>query len=86
MEQRWRLDRLTVNYRTPAEIMAVAETVRQTVDPDWHRADVDPGGRRGHPWRRQVADLSALADDRRPSGNRAVGDGRIAVLVAPETA
>src|SRR6185369_16313467 len=27
VEQRWRLDRLTVNYQTPAEIMAVAEAV-----------------------------------------------------------
>jgi DNA helicase IV len=83
VEQRWRLDRLTVNYRTPAEIMAVAEAVRQAVDPD----GIAPTSIRSvgtHPWRRQVADLSALADIVRTE-QKGVGDGRIAVLVTPET-
>jgi DNA helicase IV len=82
VEQRWRLDRLTVNYRTPAEIMAVAEAVRQTVDPDGH-APTSIRSVGTDPWRRQVADLSALADIVRTE-QKGVGDGRIAVLVAPE--
>jgi superfamily I DNA/RNA helicase len=31
---RWRVEELTVNYRTPSEIMAVAAGVLRTVDPD----------------------------------------------------
>ncbi len=30
---RWRLTELTVNYRTPAEIMAVADGVLASIDP-----------------------------------------------------
>lgn len=30
---RWRLEQLTVNYRTPAEIMTAAEPVREAIDP-----------------------------------------------------
>ena len=33
MAQRWRLAELTVNYRTPAEVMAVAADVLAAVDP-----------------------------------------------------
>jgi len=33
-KDRWREERLTVNYRTPAEIMAVAAGVLATVAPD----------------------------------------------------
>jgi DNA helicase IV len=33
--ERWRLSRLGVNYRTPAEIMAVATEVRRMADPDF---------------------------------------------------
>ncbi|MFD2492784.1 HelD family protein [Amycolatopsis jiangsuensis] len=56
VEQRWRLEQLTVNYRTPAEIMAVAagvlaelgsglvppSSVRETGVPPWHRHSTDP--------------------------------------------
>jgi DNA helicase IV len=31
--QRWRLTELTVNYRTPAEVMALAATVLASIDP-----------------------------------------------------
>ena len=33
LQQRWRLERLTVNYRTPAEIMAVAADVAAAIGP-----------------------------------------------------
>jgi DNA helicase IV len=33
LDDRWRLERLTVNYRTPAEIMAVAAGVLAAIDP-----------------------------------------------------
>jgi len=36
---RWREERLTVNYRTPAEIMAVAADVLASVSPDEHPPD-----------------------------------------------
>jgi len=36
---RWREERLTVNYRTPAEIMTVAADVLASIDPDEHPPD-----------------------------------------------
>jgi DNA helicase IV len=79
---RWRLERLTVNYRTPAEIMAVAaealagldppvrlpRSVRRTGVAPW-RVDIDPaelGRRLPAIVAREVAEL---------------GDGRLVVIV-----
>jgi DNA helicase IV len=78
---RWRLEQLTVNYRTPTEIMAAAEPVRRAISADLRparavrstpfaprRIEVD-GGLAG-----AVAEVTAH--------ERAVlGDGRLAVIV-----
>ncbi len=81
---RWRLDRLTINYRTPAEIMAVAADVLAKID-----ADVDmPLSVRETgttPWRQEVkADelayqLAAAAVHEAAEA----GGGNVAVLVPP---
>jgi DNA helicase IV len=75
---RWRLTELTVNYRTPAEIMAVAAEVLAAIDPSSvpprsvratgavpRAVEVEPDG--------LVALVRAEAD--------AVGDGRLGVIV-----
>ncbi len=80
--QRWRLTELTVNYRTPAEVMAVAADVLASVDPSLtpprsvREAGVTPWARRVQP--------PALAEDliatvRKEAAE--VDDGRVGVLV-----
>jgi hypothetical protein len=80
--QRWRLAELTVNYRTPAEVMAVAADVLAAVDPSLQpprsvrTAGVEPWAARVRP--------GALAEElittvRREASE--VGDGRVGVLV-----
>ena len=79
---RWRTAELTVNYRTPAEIMAVAGDVLTAIDP----AAVPPVSARSTgvvPWSRCVpADqfgrtlLDAVAAEQ-----ARIGDGRLAVIV-----
>ncbi len=81
VEDRWDLVRLGVNYRTPAEIMAVAAEVRRADDPGFE----PPGSVRStgvEPWDRTVEDpvkeaADAVAAERRP-------DGRLAVIAPPE--
>ncbi|WP_007508731.1 MULTISPECIES: HelD family protein [Pseudofrankia] len=87
---RWRLERLTVNYRTPAEIMSVAASVLASIDPElepprsvretgtspWSLA-VEPdmlAGELAAVTAREAADLRASLGDG-PDG------GRLAVLV-----
>jgi DNA helicase IV len=81
---RWRLDRLTINYRTPAEIMAVAADVLAKIDPDF---DVPMSVRETGttPWRQEVKEdelagqVAAAA-----AGEAAESDGgNVAVLVPP---
>jgi DNA helicase IV len=79
---RWRLEELTVSYRTPAEIMEIAAEVLAEIDPDLTppravRATGVP------PWdirvdRSQLADrlVAAIRDEA-----VAVGDGRLGVIV-----
>ncbi|HET9873480.1 MAG TPA: AAA family ATPase [Propionibacteriaceae bacterium] len=79
---RWRATELTVNYRTPAEIMAVAADVLTAIDP----AATPPLSARSTgvvPWGRSVsADqfgptlLHAVADEQ-----ARIGEGRLAVIV-----
>ncbi|HEY2577651.1 MAG TPA: helicase [Streptosporangiaceae bacterium] len=85
MGKRWRLERLTVNYRTPAEIMTVAADVAAGIDPPPLEADLPQSVRESGvpPWRLAVpADELAgqlakvVADEA-----AAVGDGRLAVIV-----
>src|ERR1022692_3741428 len=53
LQDRWRLAPLTINYRTPAEIMAVAADVRTAIDPalELPRSVRESGSA---PWRRAV--------------------------------
>ena len=79
---RWRVAELTVNYRTPAEIMAVARDVLTAIDP----LATPPLSARSTgvvPWGRCVSDdqlvpalLEAVGVER-----TATGDGRLAVIV-----
>jgi hypothetical protein len=79
---RWRTAELTVNYRTPAEIMAVAGEVLTAID----AAAVPPVSARSTgvmPWSRSVpgdqfgqALLEAVAAER-----ARIGEGRLAVIV-----
>ena len=79
---RWRLTGLTINYRTPAEIMAVAADVLAAIDPELElpRSVRETGVM---PWRLQVApdDLGASLADATQRAAEGLGDGRLAVIV-----
>jgi len=79
---RWRLARLTVNYRTPAEVMAVAAKVLARIDPALEppRSVRESGV---EPWRESVpaAQLPARLGEVAASEAAAVGEGRLAVIV-----
>ncbi|WP_243793417.1 ATP-binding domain-containing protein [Saccharopolyspora gloriosae] len=81
---RWQLAELTVNYRTPAEIMAVAADVLDALDTD---LDAPTSVRTsGHePWLRQVpeAELPAALPELVRAELDAI-DGTLAVLLPPE--
>ena len=81
---RWRLDRLTINYRTPAEIMAVAADVLARIDPDF---DVPMSVRETGttPWREEVAagELAARVAAAAAREAAGAGGGNVAVLVPP---
>ena len=72
---RWRLEQLTVNYRNPAEVMAVAAGVLAAMDPpvDPPRSVRETGER---PW---VDGPGALVDAVKAE-QEAVGAGRVAVI------
>jgi DNA helicase IV len=80
--QRWRLAELSVNYRTPAEVMAVAADVLAAVDP----ALRPPRSVRSAgvtPWARRVP-AAALADELISAVRKEaalIDEGRIGVLV-----
>ena len=80
--ERWRHARLTVNYRTPAEIMDVAAPILAIVDPS---AEPPRSVRRvgERPWALPVPDDDLGAALARVVKEEAatVGDGRVAVLV-----
>ncbi|HEY1734266.1 MAG TPA: AAA family ATPase, partial [Acidimicrobiales bacterium] len=79
---RWRVAELTVNYRTPSEVMAVAADVLAAVDP----AAESPSSVRevGYPpYSHRVAvgdDLVARVVDVVDLARRALGDGTVAVI------
>ncbi|RCW43199.1 DNA helicase IV [Halopolyspora algeriensis] len=82
---RWRLEQLTINYRTPAEIMSVADGVLSAMGTDLETpTSVRTAGVR--PWSRHVpGDELATRLPALVSGElEAVGDGRLAVLLPPE--
>ncbi len=79
---RWRSAELTVNYRTPAEIMAVAGDVLAAIDPSLE-PPVSVRATGVEPWIRSVpaeeftdALIAAVKAER-----EAIGDGRLAVIV-----
>ena len=80
---RWRLDRLTINYRTPAEIMAVAADVLAEID---DKLEIPTSVRETGtvPWHRQVApgDLAPAVAAAVSAETAAVAGGNVAV-VAP---
>jgi DNA helicase IV len=81
---RWRLDRLTINYRTPAEIMAVAADVLAKIDAD---VDVPMSVRETGttPWRQEVKadELAHQLAVAAVSEAAEAGGGNVAVLVPP---
>ncbi|MGI5501935.1 HelD family protein [Lentzea sp. CA-135723] len=80
VQNRWRLTELTVNYRTPAEIMEVAADVLASVDASL----VPPTSVRETgvpPWVSAVASYEAEVPALISREVAAVGDGKIAVIV-----
>jgi DNA helicase IV len=81
---RWRLDRLTINYRTPAEIMAVAADVLAKIGPDF---DVPMSVRETGttPWRQEVKadELAYQVAAAAVLEAAETGGGNVAVLVPP---
>jgi DNA helicase IV len=79
---RWRLDRLTINYRTPAEIMAVAADVLAEID---DKLEVPTSVRETGtvPWRQEVTEAGLAAEAAEAAAAEAAGlaDGNVAVLV-----
>jgi len=78
---RWRLDRLTINYRTPAEIMAVAADVLADLD-DKLETPTSVRETGTVPWHRQVApsELAASVAAAVSAETAAVAGGNVAVL------
>jgi DNA helicase IV len=79
---RWRQERLTVNYRTPSEIMAVAADVLAGVDPALEPPrSVRAAGTA--PWRLRLdpAELGARLPGVLGAERGRVGEGKLAVLV-----
>ena len=75
---RWREERLTINYRTPAEIMDVAADVLRAVAPD----QVPPRSvRTGEAPPRAIRQTSLDFADVVESELTAIGEGRLAVIV-----
>ena len=85
-ELRWRAEQLTVSYRTPAEIMAVASRVLDAIDVEAPRPrSVRTSG--SEPWleiaQERLADrVAELAAEEA----RTVGTGSVAIVTTPEMA
>jgi DNA helicase IV len=87
LEDRWRLAPLTVNYRTPAEVMAIAGDVLAAIDPG---AELPRSVREsGHqPWHRRAArgELATAVAEAAASLAEQAGEGKTAVIVPEELA
>jgi DNA helicase IV len=82
---RWRTEELTVNYRTPVEIMDVAADVLAAVDPALTPpTSVREGGTPPRAHRVGSGGLAAELPDVVRAEAAAVGDGTVAVLVPAE--
>jgi len=79
---RWRLERLTINYRTPAEIAEVAADVLEAIDPGLHppRPVRETGVT---PWEAGAppGELGALLGELAREESAAIGAGNLAVIV-----
>jgi DNA helicase IV len=79
---RWRLEQLTINYRTPAEVMVVAADVLAAIDPTQEppRSVRETGQR---PWRLESspADLAQSVGEAAVRMAAEAGDGKLAVIV-----
>jgi DNA helicase IV len=76
---RWRLARLTVNYRTPAEIMAATASLLSAIDPE----QPPPQSVRQTgvpPWRMATARDAFLATLAEVAGEEARSEGQLAVI------
>ncbi|MFD0328156.1 hypothetical protein ACFQZC_07855 [Streptacidiphilus monticola] len=82
---RWRLEQLTVNYRTPAEIVRASERVLAEIHPDLAAPRPVREGAPA-PWRAEApaAELPGRAATAAREELSAVPDGRVAVIAAPE--
>jgi DNA helicase IV len=81
---RWKLARLTVNYRTPAEVMAVATDVLTAIDPGFEPPhSVRESGHQ--PWHRETEprDLEAAVAEAAARLLEQAGEGKLAVIVPP---
>ncbi|MGW4115824.1 HelD family protein [Actinosynnema sp. NPDC004786] len=77
---RWKLTELTVNYRTPSEIMAVAADVLASVDPDLAPpTSVRDSG--FEPWSLRVDSVPDALPAVVGKELAAIGDGKLAVIV-----
>jgi DNA helicase IV len=79
---RWRMDRLTINYRTPAEIAEVAADVLAAIDAELHQPrPVRETGIR--PWHLQASpgDLPGVLGEVAAEESARIGAGRLAVIV-----
>ncbi|MBB5907078.1 DNA helicase IV [Actinoalloteichus hymeniacidonis] len=80
--ERWRLEELTVNYRTPAEIMSIAAQVATAIDPDL-RAPQSVRETGVPPWSLRIDPAATTETLAKLVAEEIaeVDDGRIAVLV-----
>ncbi|WP_236710843.1 ATP-binding domain-containing protein, partial [Streptomyces sp. 150FB] len=79
--KRWKLSRLGVNYRTPAEIMAVATEVRRMTDPDFEPPSSVRSTGTGPVVRSVKRDELAAATAE--LAKEYAGEGRVAVIAPP---
>jgi DNA helicase IV len=82
LADRWRLERLTINYRTPTEIAEVAADVLAAINPELHppRPVRETGVL---PWHAQAppGELGTLLGNLAREESAAIGAGRLAVIV-----
>jgi DNA helicase IV len=82
LDDRWRQERLTINYRTPAEIADVAGDVLAAIDPELHPPR--PVRQTGvEPWSHRAAagELPAVLGSLAGMEAGRIGAGRLAVIV-----
>jgi DNA helicase IV len=82
---RWRVARLTINYRTPAEIMTVAEDVLRAIDPTAEPPrSVRSSGRPPYSVRVAATDLLAAVSEQVAKCVAESAEGQLAVIAPAE--